>query len=173
MNKPNKALLTTSLALLLGAWVNPTLADSPADFVDEASAKGIAEIETAKMALEKSTSPDIKRFAEQMIKDHTQANQELAAIAKRKNLEVATEAELLNKAKAMILELRSGESFDEAYANNQVAAHEATLELFREQSEDEDAEDTDIQAFATSTLPKLEQHLEMAKRLADTHQMMD
>lgn len=172
MNKPNKALLTASLALLLGAWANPTLADSPEDFVDEASAKGIAEIETGKMALEKATSPDIKRFAEQMIQDHTQANQELAAIAKRKNLEVATEAELMNKAKAMILELRSGESFDEAYANNQVAAHEATIELYREQSEDEDAEDPDIQAFATSTLPKLEQHLEMAKSLAATHKKM-
>lgn len=171
MNKPNKALLTASLALLLGAWVSPTLADSPDDFVDEASAKGIAEIETGKMALEKSTSPDIKSFAEQMIKDHTQANQELAAIAKRKNLEVASEAELMNKAKAMILELRSGESFDEAYANNQVAAHEATIELFREQTEE--SEDPDIQAFATSTLPKLEQHLEMAKSLAATHKKMD
>ncbi|HLD66527.1 MAG TPA: DUF4142 domain-containing protein [Pseudomonas sp.] len=171
MNEPNKSLLSAGLALLLGAWAIQALGDSPDDFVDEASAKGIAEIETGKMALEKSTSPEIKRFAEQMIKDHTQANQELADLAKRKNLEVATEAELMNKAKAMILELRSGESFDEAYTNNQVEAHEATIELFREQSED--AEDPDIKAFATSTLPKLEQHLEMAKRLADTHKMMD
>src|SRR3989338_2077472 len=171
MNEPNKSLLSAGLALLLGAWAIQALGDSPDDFVDEACAKGIAEIETGKMALEKSTSPEIKRFAEQMIKDHTQANQELADLAKRKNLEVATEAELMNKAKAMILELRSGESFDEAYTNNQVEAHEATIELFSEQSED--AEDPDIKAFATSTLPKLEQHLEMAKRLADTHKMMD
>src|SRR3989338_5462596 len=142
MNEPNKSLLSAGLALLLGAWAIQALGDSPDDFVDEASAKGIAEIETGKMALEKSTSPEIKRFAE-----------------------------LMNKAKAMILELRSGESFDEAYTNNQVEAHEATIELFREQSED--AEDPDIKAFATSTLPKLEQHLEMAKRLADTHKMMD
>ncbi|MET1076549.1 MAG: DUF4142 domain-containing protein [Pseudomonas sp.] len=168
MNTSRKSLLSTALAVLMGTLANQALADSAADFVDEASAKGIAEIETSKMAMEKATSPDIKTFAEQMIKDHTQANQELAALATRKNLEVADDAELMSKAKAMILELRSGESFDEAYANNQVKAHEATIELFREEMQD--AEDPDLKAFATSALPKLEHHLEMAKKLAAAHQ---
>ena len=133
------------------------------DFVDEASAKGIAEVETGKLALQKSTSPAVKAFAQQMIGDHTKANAELTAIAKSKNLKVATEAELKNKAKAFILKQRDGESFDEAYANNQVMAHEEAIKLFNEGTKTDDA---DINNFAKTTLPKLEHHLAMAKELA-------
>src|SRR3546814_15759496 len=95
------------------------LAAEGENFVDEASAKGIAEIETAKMALDKGTSEDVKQFAQMMIDDHTKANQELAQLAQAKDLEMSDEATLMDKAKAMILKLRDGENFDEAYANNQ------------------------------------------------------
>ena len=133
------------------------------DFVDEASAKGIAEVDAGKLALQKSTSPIVKSFAQQMINDHTKANTELSAIAKSKKLEVASEAELKNKAKAFILKQRDGESFDEAYANNQVMAHKEAIALFKKGLSTDDA---DINAYAKSTLPKLEHHLQMAEELA-------
>jgi putative membrane protein len=135
----------------------------PDEFVDEASAKGVAEVETAKLALQKSSSSAVKSFAQKMIEDHTKANAALAAIAKTKNLEVASESELKNKAKAFILKQRDGESFDEAYANNQVMAHEETISLFKQGTDTGDAE---INAYAKNTLPKLEHHLQMAKELA-------
>lgn len=136
------------------------------DFVDEASAKGLAEIESSKLALSKSTSTDIKAFAQKMITDHSAANTELAGIAGRKNIEVADEAELLTKAKKFVLEQRDGESFDEAYAKNQVAAHEVTIELFERAAISDDAE---IAAFAKKTLPKLQHHLKMAQELVAAH----
>lgn len=136
------------------------------DFVDEASAKGVAEIETSKLALEKSTSTDIKAFAQQMITDHTAANMELAGIARRKNLEVADEAELVNKAKKFVLEQRDGESFDEAYAKNQVEAHKNTIELFKKAAVSTDPE---LATFAKATLPKLEHHLHMARDLVEAY----
>jgi putative membrane protein len=135
------------------------------DFVDEASAAGVAEIETAKIALQKSKSSAVRTFAQQMITDHTAANSELKAIATRKKLDVADEAELMNKARAFILRQRDGESFDVAYANNQVDAHVRTIELFQDGSRSTDA---DIKAFATKTLPKLQHHLEKARELATT-----
>ncbi|WP_432706528.1 DUF4142 domain-containing protein [Azotobacter salinestris] len=141
------------------------------DFVDEASAKGIAEIESGKLALEKSTSADIKAFAQQMIDDHTAANRQLAQMAQSKNLEVADEAELMSKAKKWILQLREGESFDEAYANNQVVSHENTLELYRDAAQR--LEDPALKEYASKTLPKLEQHLDKAKQLQATHQKRD
>lgn len=136
------------------------------DFVEEASAKGLAEIESSKLALSKSTSTDIKAFAQKMITDHSATNTELAAIAARKNIEVAEEAELMSKAKKFILEQRDGESFDEAYAKNQVAAHEMTIELFERASISDDA---DIAAFAKKTLPALQHHLKMARELEAAH----
>lgn len=137
------------------------------DFVEDASAKGVAEVEAGKLAQEKGTADDVKAFAAMMVKDHTAANEKLKAIAEQKKLEVSTDAELLDKAKAMILDLRSAKSFDQAYANNQVKAHEATIEIFEDEIKNGD--DAELKDFATQTLPKLKAHLEHAKALAASH----
>lgn len=131
-------------------------------FVEEASAKGIAEIETAKLALEKSQNEAVKGFAQMMIDDHRRANQALGELAMRKDLAVSDDAELINQAKALVLKLRSEDSFDKAYMNNQVVAHRETIELFRRAV---NVDDEELATFARETLPKLEQHLQRAEQL--------
>ncbi|WP_040261049.1 MULTISPECIES: DUF4142 domain-containing protein [Pseudomonas] len=150
--------------LLLGA--HTAFAADAEDFVDDASAKGIAEIEAGKSALQKSQSQDVKTFAQMMIDDHTKANEKLKSIATQKKLEVASDAELMDKAKKMILDIRD-ESFDRSYANNQVKAHEQTIEIFKKEANE--GKDADLKAFAKETLPKLEAHLQAAKKLAAAH----
>ncbi len=140
---------------------------STEEFIDEASSKGLAEIETAKIALKKSDSQDVRKFAQMMIDDHTKANRRLKELAQQKGLEVADEADLMNKAKAMVLKLREGESFDAAYANNQIVAHEQTILLFRTYIQE--GEDQEVKAFAQETLPTLEMHLRDAQALAAAH----
>ena len=167
--KRTGVLISATAAMLFGFATMAQAADkvSANDFAEEASAKGIAEIETGKLALEKGSSAEVKKFAQAMIDDHTRANEELKALAKKKNLEVSDDAELMNKAKAMILQVRDGENFDKAYANNQVVAHEQTIKLFQQAAASDDAE---VSAWAKKTLPKLEHHLEMAKKLqSQTH----
>lgn len=160
MNRSWLPIVGLSLALsTASAWADM----SPQDFVDRASASGMAEIETARMALEQGTSAEVKNFAEKMIKDHTAANEDLKEIATRKQLELSDSPDAMNKAKAMILELREGENFDEAYARNQVNAHEQAVELYREAAEG--VRDEDLQAYAKEKLSTLEEHLEMARRL--------
>jgi putative membrane protein len=144
------------------ASTNHAEAMDPEDFVDNASAKGIAEIEAAKLALGKSQSQDVKTFAQMMIDDHTKMNEQLKQLAQQKKLEVADNAQLMDMAKAMILHVRD-ESFDAAYANNQVVAHEQTIELFR--NEANTSKDPELKALAKTALPKLEAHLEHAKTL--------
>lgn len=77
-----------ALAVALSAGMGSAFAATDNDFVDNAAAGGIAEIETSRTALEKSQSADIKAFANQMITDHSKANDELAAIAKANDIEV-------------------------------------------------------------------------------------
>jgi putative membrane protein len=163
MNKKLKAGICGAF-LLLGA--HSAFAVDADDFVDDASAKGIAEIEAGKSALEKSKSADVKTFAQMMIDDHTKANQQLKTIATTKKLEMASDAELMDKAKKMILDIRD-ESFDRSYANNQVKAHEQTIAIFEKEAKD--SKDAELQAFAKTTLPKLHAHLEAAKKLAAAH----
>lgn len=160
MNRSWLPIAGLSLALsAASAWADM----SPQDFVDRASASGMAEIESARLALEQGTSTEVKNFAELMIKDHTQANEDLQEIATRKQLELSDAPDAMNKAKAMILELRDGENFDEAYARNQVNAHEQAVELFREAAEN--VRDEDLKAYAKEKLPTLEAHLEKARAL--------
>jgi len=171
MTRATKTIFSGAFALLFGVAANLALAAEGENFVDEASAKGIAEIETAKMALNKGTSEDVKQFAKMMIDDHTKANQELAQLAQAKDLEMSDEATLMDKAKAMILKLRDGENFDEAYANNQVVAHEQTIEMYQDYVEG--GENADLKQFAQKTLPKLEEHLKQAKDLQAKHGAKD
>ncbi|TWI49233.1 putative membrane protein [Pseudomonas duriflava] len=135
---------------------------TPEGFVDDATAKGIAEIETAKLALEKSQAQDIKKFAQMMIDDHTKMNDQLRQLAQQKKLEVADNAQLMDMAKKLILQVRD-ESFDPAYANNQVMAHEQTIEIYR--NEANNGQDQELKALAKESLPKLEAHLQQAKAL--------
>jgi len=158
------AALALSVSLASHAAFAATDAD---DFVEDASAKGVAEVEAGKLAQEKGTAADVKAFGAMMVKDHTATNEKLKAIAEQKKLEVSTDAELLDKAKAMILDLRSAKSFDQAYANNQVKAHEATIEIFEDEIKNGD--DAQLKAFASETLPKLKAHLKQAKSLAKAH----
>lgn len=117
-------LKTCALTLFVSLATQGAFAAQDDDFVEEASAKGVAEVEAGKLAQEKGNATDVKSFAEMMVQDHTAANAKLKSIADAKNLNVSDSAELMDKAKAAILELRSAKSFDQAYANNQVKAHE-------------------------------------------------
>lgn len=135
------------------------------DFLEEASAMGVAEIETGQKALEESQNAEVRAFAERMIKDHAAANEKMAKLAADKDLEISDEAKLMDKARTMILDAREGDSFDDAYANNQVAAHERSIELFERATRSEDAE---VAAFAKDTLPKLKEHLEEARKLVQS-----
>ncbi|MCY1399401.1 hypothetical protein D3C76_640050 [compost metagenome] len=166
-----------TIAILRGSLIGATLliaaplwaADaSPKsqDFVMSASAASIGEIETAKLALQKSQSTDVKTFAQHIIDDHTKANTELKKLAQDNNLKISDDPSMGDQAKAKVLNIRD-ESFDAAYANNQVNAHEEAVKLFKDAAEN--ADDPEIKQFAQATLPVLQQHLEMAQQLAKAH----
>lgn len=161
-----------TLAVALSTSMGTAFAATDNDFVDKAAAGAIAEIETSKLALEKSASADIKSFANMMITDHSKANDELAAIAKKNDIEVPDTTTLVKQAKEKILDMRD-ESFDAAYANNQVKAHEETIELFKKEAntvtDDQVKGATELKGFAQKMLPGLEKHLEAAKKLQAAH----
>jgi putative membrane protein len=165
---PRFPLLVFTVVMLIFILAAPaSRADHVSDFVDDASAKGLAEVKTAQLALEKGKSADIKQFAQQMIEDHSNANAELTALARSENIKVADEATLMDKAKALLLKQQDGKDFDAAYADSQVTAHQQTLELFSDYAKS--GNNLKIKAFAENTLPTLQHHLEMAKALKAKH----
>lgn len=135
---------------------------TPNTFVDQASAKGIAEIEAGHLALRESSHPAVKRFARSMITEHGSINRNLIRLAQRKDIPVADEAELINQAKLTLLKVRDGESFDIAYARNQITTHEEAISLFQKAVF---LNDVELSQFAEKNLPVLQEHLSMAKTL--------
>lgn len=165
MKKPTP-LRACTLLLATALMASPVFAISPRAFVETASEQGLAEIENGKLAVQKSRSADVRQFAQMMIDDHQATNQELAALARQLTMHPTDNAAMLDRVKKLILEYRDG-SFDRAYINNQVRAHEQTVELFREQAQD--PQTPVLQEFAGKVLPKLEAHLEQARKLQANH----
>ncbi len=160
--------LTGMLAITLGCVAAPSFAAqemSNEKFVDKASALNVGEINAAKQALDKAESDAVKSFAQRMIDDHTKANEQLAELAKQKNLEgkISQHADVKSMASSAQLKLMSGKSFDKSYIKSQVSAHKTAIETF--QREAEQGQDPELKAFAQKTLPTLKEHLELANNL--------
>jgi putative membrane protein len=142
-----------------------TAADSGADqvFVASAASGGMAEVEMGKLAVDKASSPDVKKFAEQMVSDHTKANEELDRIASGKSLKIPRTLDLEHKTELDTLTTKSGADFDKAYAMAQIAGHEKMQRLLSDEAKT--GNDPDLRAFAEKTLPTVRQHYQMAKDL--------
>lgn len=127
-------LRTASFAMLLGLGTSSAFAQSPAEFIEQASAKGMADIETSRMAHSKTSSQEIKDYTIEVINERTLANQHLAAIAKKLDLPVAPREKIVDKAETLMPELKDGDSFDAAYAAQQVKENEEAIALFKKKA---------------------------------------
>src|SRR5690606_11167247 len=105
-------------------------------------------------------SEEVKEFAQRMIDDHTQANQNLMELAEQKDIEVPEEPGAAHEQMMQHLQELSGEEFDQAYMEEQVLDHEAAVTLFEKESQQ--GQDEDLMSFAAETLPILQDHFESA-----------
>ncbi len=163
MSRMATRLRSASFATLLGLCASSAFAQSPAEFINDASAKGMADIEASRLAHQKSESKEVKDYTIVVINDRTTANQHLAKIAKQLDLPVAPREEVVDKAKALMPQVQDGASFDQAYAASQVKTTQAAIEQLQQTAQTTDV--PEIKAFAEETLPKLQNHLQMAKAL--------
>ena len=134
-----------------------------AKFVTTAANDGMAEVAAGKMAQEKAVGTRVKEFAAMMVTDHTKAGDELAALAKTKNITLPATPDEDAQKKADDLSKKTGKDFDKAYVDHMVDAHENAVKLFTDASQN--CKDADLKAFATKTLPTLKMHLDSIKAL--------
>lgn len=141
---------------------------SPSDrrFVREAAQGGLAEVELGKLATEKASSEEVKKFGQRMVDDHTKAGEELKSLASQKGITVPVQLSPKDKMTKDRLAKLSGEQFDKAYMTNMVKDH--TQDVAEFQRESQSAKDSDVKEFAAKTLPTLQDHLRQAKELAPT-----
>ncbi len=96
-------------------------------FVTEMSIAGMAEVQLGELAQQRGEHADVKSFGQMMVKDHTQANNELTAIAKSAGLTPARELDQKHRDLMTKLSTLKGEAFDRAYMDAMVSGHEEVL----------------------------------------------
>src|SRR5690606_11471632 len=104
-----------------------------------------------------------KMFADMMVTDHTKANEELKALAAKKNITLPTALSDKSRKTYEDLSKQTGNDFDEAYASQMVEDHEKTVSDFKKQADN--GNDPELKSWAAGKVPALEHHLERAKQI--------
>lgn len=142
----------------------PPLAAADQMFINTAAASDAGEVQAGQLAQTKGHSPRVKKFATDMVTAHTQTTQQLMQIAQTKGVTPdATPPQMVTDAMTK-LNADSSRAFDRDYLRQQVMSHQAAVKAF--QDEIANGQDADLKQFATSTLPTIQQHLAMARRLS-------
>jgi putative membrane protein len=135
-----------------------------ATFVASAAFGNMFEIESSKLALERSKSAAVKAFAQRMVDDHSAAAVKFKEAVLESKLAMPPD-KVDAKHQAIMDELagKQGADFDKAYIEAQYKAHLQTVELFKGYAQG--GEDTRMRAFAASVLPTLEAHMEHVSKM--------
>ena len=136
------------------------------DFIKEAATSAMLEIEAAKLAQQKGDA-DEKKFAEQMITDHTKTSTELKAMVPAE-MKSAIPASLDDTSQKKLDKLRDAkaEDFPGEYDPMQVSAHKDAVSLFERYAKG--GENDKLKDWAGKTLPALQHHLAMAQDMNST-----
>lgn len=158
--------LAASMLMGTSAWSDKT---TPAEktFVAKAASGGMAEVKMGQLAVEKGTSPTVKKFGQKMVDDHSKANDELKAIASKKNLQLPTEVDSKQQATYDKLAKLSGGDFDKAYMDAMVKDHNEDVREFKKATSTAGM-DADVKAWAEKTLGVIEQHDHLAHQDKET-----
>ena len=168
--------VAAAAALLLATWARPALraqdtSKRPVNdrlFAAAAGVAGLAEVSCSRLAEARAKDEAIRKFARQMIEDHTKANQELTSLASGKAIVLPTTLDLKDQAAVDRLDGLRGDDFDRCYAKQQYGAHMEALALF--EAEAERGQDRDLKAWASKTLPTLKEHLKTIKQICEGHE---
>jgi putative membrane protein len=146
--------------------VNSALDISPttADFVKEAATSDMLEIQAAKIAEDKGNAEE-KKFAGQMVSDHTKTSSELREMVGGSAVMADIPTKLDDSSQKKLDKLRDAKPADFAgqYDPMQVSAHKDAVSLFERYSKSGD--NPKLKDWAGKTLPALQHHLDMAEAM--------
>jgi len=153
-----------------GATTNPqqstvkAAVPGTADFLVKAAAGNKFEIDSSRLALDKSKSATVQAFAKMMVKDHEEAAAKMQRAVTEAKLSAPPGA-LDAKHQAILDDLakKEGPAFDQAYTDAQLKGHEETVALFKAYADG--GENARIKQFAKDLLPTLQKHLDQVRKL--------
>ena len=141
-----------------------TLNDTDETFVEVAAPTNMSEIEFGELAKTKASDSLVKVYAQQMIDDHTAAQNELKALADDYD-GIEWPNNLDEDYEGMMTDLNDteGYSFDSLYIKSQVQMHTDATAAF--ETATTNTTNVRVKGYANKYLPKLEMHLQKADSL--------
>lgn len=144
------------------AAIPSTVSKADQDFAVNTANAGMTEIQAGQMAQQKGMAKDVKDYGAMMVKDHTEAADQLKAIAARKNITLPSTVSSDMQKNLDDLQGKSGKDFDKAYIDMMISDHKKVISAFEDESKN--GSDADIRAFADNTLHTLRHHLDEAQK---------
>ncbi len=138
---------------------NLSMADQ--HFLTQAAEDNQAEIQIAQLAQQRGSSDAVKQFAQTLVTDHTQAQNQLQQLAQNYGMTMPTTVNSKDQKEYNRLSSLSGEEFDKAFLKQQVRDHQKDISKFN--AEAQRSQDSGIKSFASSMVPALQKHLQMAQ----------
>jgi putative membrane protein len=158
-------VLGAGMLIAVAGHAMAELSSADRTFATKAAAGGQAEVTLGRLATEKAGSQQVRQFGQQMVTDHSEANQELQAIAAQQNLTLPSKPDPASVSTEQRLQASSGAAFDSAYSRDMVQDHQQDIADF--QKESSSGQDPALKAFAQKYLPVLRHHLQMANQIND------
>jgi putative membrane protein len=139
------------------------------EYVQKAAMGDLYEIEASKVALARTRSDEVKKFAQEMVDAHTKSSDELKARLARAGqiVELPTMLDAEHQKRLDDLKAANARTFDARYAAGQKDAHDQALMLHRDYAMRGSV--ADLKAFAADIVPKIEMHVQMAAELQSGH----
>ena len=141
------------------------MASQDHNFLMDAAMGGLMEVELGRVAAQQGTSEAVKQFGQRMVDDHSKANQDLMSVASSKGITLPTTLDEKHQKELTKMSSLTGAEFDREYTKMMLSDHRKDVSEFEKESTR--GTDADLKAFATKTLPTLQEHLQMAEALPD------
>ena len=134
-------------------------------FVTKAASSGMAEVAMGKLGQEMGKSDEVKKFSARIVEDHTKANMELMRLVADLKIEAPDKPLPEHEKHLKDLSGSAATNFDKEFMHHMVMSHEEAVKLFTKASKE--LKNEQLRAFATKTLPVIQEHLKMAKDIHD------
>lgn len=167
--KITTALFAASLALLSAAAGAQPAAIGDQEIAAILKAANDVDIDNGKLARKEASNPEVKAYAEQMVADHTQANETARDVAKKIKLKpkdnpTSDTLESAGKDTRKKLKDLKGADFDRAYIDSEVAFHQSILETI-DKTLVPSAGSQEIKGLLAKVRPNIAAHLAHAQHL--------
>lgn len=144
---------------------NGELKQDESKFMVKSYESGMFEIELAELAASHSSNTGIKQFATQLIAAHKAFNTQMLNVAFDATFKLPGGIDSDHAKDLNSLDKLHGTDFDKKFMDMIVSGHEKSVEAYSKAAKN--LADGETKTYAVQTLPKIQAHLAMAKKLKD------